>query len=215
MAQQEQQGGGGGGMGDLSALGDMAQMQELLNDPAMAKAMEEAMKELANMSPEEMQKQMQDALGMLTDTDMVDTILEKKEEVLEQLEQSGMVSKEDIAKYKSDPEAFEKEMRDAFGQMQKLFSDGDALQEALESMADPALKHISDIMQNDLSDDTKIEEVRLELLSKPELTENNPVLKALFDQEEFKESLMDEKKWREAVKKGQKMVTEGAGVGEL
>mmetsp|Transcript_13948 Transcript_13948/g.19539 ORF Transcript_13948/g.19539 Transcript_13948/m.19539 type:complete len:269 (+) Transcript_13948:109-915(+) len=206
-------GGGGEGFGD-----QMAAMADMFNDPEMQKAMEDAMAQFANMSPEDMQKQMQDALAMLTDGDMVESIMGQKDEVLKTLEQSGLVDAEQLERFKNDPDAFEKEMRDAFGQMENIFNDPDLLSKALENMKgfDTMMKDIDNILKNDLSDDTKIEEARLELLSNPELA-NNPAFKELFGTGEFQESLRDGQKWREAVKKGQKMMmgNEGAGVGEL
>mmetsp|Transcript_689 Transcript_689/g.994 ORF Transcript_689/g.994 Transcript_689/m.994 type:complete len:267 (+) Transcript_689:172-972(+) len=225
-AKKEGAGGAGADMADLAAMmggggqgfGDQfAQMADMFNDPEMQKAMEDAMAQFANMSPEEMQKQMQDALAMLTDGDMVESIMGQKEEVLKTLEQSGMVDAEQLARFKADPDAFEKEMRDAFGQMKDIFNDPDLLTKALENMKGfgTMMEDIDNILKNDLSDDTKIEEARLELLSNAELAKN-PAFKDLFNTAEFKESLLDEHKWRDAVKKGQKMMlNEGAGIGEL
>jgi len=215
LAQQEE---GADNEGDLLGLGNLGagfeQMAEMFNDPEMAKVMEDAMAQFANMSPEDMQSQMQEALSMLSDGDMVDNILGQKEEVLKSLESSGLVDDEQLERFKSDPEAFEKEMRDAFGQMQDMFSDPALLNDALKGMQD--VEGLMKGIGGDLSDDVKIEEARLEILSNPELA-SNPMFSQLFGTEEFQESLKSETKWREAVKKGQGMMldNEGAGMREL
>ena len=236
---KKQQGGAGDALGQMGDLGDlqnmfegvdMSQMQEMwkeaLNDPetmqqleAMGDKFGEALEELSKMSPEELQKQMQEALSMLTDGEMADTIISKKDEVLASLEKTGMVSEEELAKFKADPEYFELKMRESFDQMKNIFSDPDILQAATESM-----KHSSELMQEmskafteGLDTDEKIEDARLEILKNPEL-KSNPMLSSMFDSEDFQEIINDPKKWRDSVKEGQQAFVGGAGgarVGEL
>lgn len=236
---------GGGDMGDMGDLAkmfegvDMEQMQDLwkdaMNDPETMKQMEqmgdkfgEAMEELSKMTPEQLQQQMQDAMSMLTDGDMADQILGKKDEVLKSLEQTGMVSAEELAKFKEDPEYFELKMRESFGQMKDVFNDPEMIKGAMNMMqgiggADGAggdmMKEMAKAFTEGLDTDEKIEEARLEILSNPELS-SNPMLKQMFDAPEFKEVLADPVKWRESVKEGRTAFAEGglgagAGVGEL
>ena len=227
-------GGAGGDMGDLAKMFegvDMEQMQELwknaLNDPETMKQMEsmgakmgEAMEELAKMTPEQMQQQMQEAMEMLTTGDMADSILEKKDEVLASLEASGMVSAEELAKFKADPAYFELKMRESFGQMKEVFSDPQMIKGAMDMMKGGGaggadmMQEMAKAFSEGLDTDEKIEEARLEILSNPELS-TNPMLKQMFAADEFKEVLYDADKWRESVKEGQKAFTQGAGVGEL
>ena len=225
---------GMGDMGDLAKMFegvDMEQMQELwknaLNDPETMKQMEsmgakmgEAMEELAKMTPEQMQQQMQEAMNMLTNGDMADSILDKKDEVLASLEASGMVSAEELAKFKADPAYFESKMRESFGQMKEVFSDPQMIKGAMDMMKGAGaggadmMQEMAKAFSEGLDTDEKIEEARLEILSNPELSAN-PMLKQMFAADEFKEVLYDADKWRESVKEGQKAFTQGAGVGEL
>ena len=236
QATKEQEGGlaGMGDMGDLAKMFegvDMSQMQDLwknaMNDPETMKQMEamggkfgEAMEELSKMTPEQLQQQMQEAMNLLTDGDMADQIIGKKDEVLASLEQSGMVSAEELAKFKADPEYFESKMRESFGQMKEVFNDPEMIKNAMNMMqgglgaGGDMMKELSEAFTKDLDTDEKIEEARLEILSNPEL-KANPMLKQMFEADEFKDVLYDEKKWRESVKEGQKAFKQGAGVGEL
>jgi len=248
QAAKKQEGGGGGGgplggMGDMGDLAkmfegvDMSQMQDLwknaMNDPETMAQMEamgakfgEAMEELSKMSPEELQKQMQDAMNMLTDGDMAEQMIAKKDEILASLEQTKMVTPEELAKFKADPEYFEQKMRESFGQMKEVFNNPEMIKGAMEMMKgaaegglanDAMMKEMGKAFTEGLDTNEKIEEARLEILANPELL-NNPMLKNMFQTEEFVEVLHDEKKWRDSVKEGQKAfanVGAGAGVGEL
>lgn len=206
-----------GGLGALGGLDmgdmDLAKMQEMMaeamNDPETMKAFEEmgdqfgsAMEGLASMSPEALAQQMEDAMKMLTDDSLVDSILENKAEVLKQIEESGTVPPEELARFKSDPAYFELKMRESFDQMKDIFDDPemmksmtDAMSGMQDMMGDP------DMMKNMLGDftsDEKIEEARLELLSG-----DNPTLTAMFDTPEMQGILKDPKKFRDTVKEGQ------------
>lgn len=225
---------GMGDMGDLAKMFegvDMEQMQELwknaLNDPETMKQMEsmgakmgEAMEELSKMTPEQMQQQMQEAMEMLTNGDMTEQILGKKDEVLASLEASGMVSAEELAKFKADPKYFEEKMRESFGQMKDVFSDPKMIQGAMDMMkgagagGSDMMQEMAKAFSEGLDTDEKIEEARLEILSNPELSAN-PMLKQMFATDDFKEVLYDADKWRDSVKEGRKVFTQGAGVGEL
>lgn len=227
------------GLGALGDLGDeelakmfegvdMEQMQEMwknaLNDPETMKQMEsmgdkfgEAMEELSKMTPEQLQAQMQEAMSMLTDDSMAESIVARKDEVLASLEQTGMVSPEELAKFKADPEYFELKMRESFGQMKEVFSDPNMIKGAMDMMAgasEGAMKDMADFFQENLDTDEKIEEARLEVLSNPELL-NNPMMASVFQTDEFKSIVNDPKKWRESIKDGQKAFAQGgAGAGQ-
>lgn len=223
MAQQQQGGG-------AAATDDMAKMQEMIanafNNPEMMEAMEKmgdqmgkAMEEMAKMDPEQLQKQMQDAMAMLTTGDMVNNIVDKKDEVLKNLEGSGMVSAEELAKYKTDPEYFEEQMRTAFDQMAGIFNDPDVLGSvtgAMQAMGDPAMLEFNNLLREGMTDDVKLEEARLQLLSNPKLSDNK-LLSAIFEQEEFQEIVKDAEKWKGAFREGQDMMKKqfGAGLGGL
>jgi len=240
QAKQEMQ-----GMGDLDLdalanmdIGEMQKMiQNAMNDPAMMDAMgamnqgvEDAMEQLAGMDANALQKQMMEGLEMLTGGDIMDSVMQQKDAVLETLAQQGLVDASKLEEYRNDPELFEKEMKDAFGQMKDIFSNPDTLEAATQMMqgmsqllSDPekAMKELADTMSDALGDDDKIEEARLQLLSDPEKA-GNPLLADMFKGEEMQDILHDPIKWREQVKKGQGMLLggddngrQGAGVGEL
>ena len=221
-------------------MADLAKLQEMFAGAynpevmaAMGDDLNKAMEELMKMDPEELQKSIEEALKLMTQTDsMVDNIMDKKDQVLSSLETSGMVSQEELEKFKKDPAYFESQMRDAFDQMKGIFSDPEVIKTAAETMkgiqeafSDPAIADLAKLLEEGLADDTKIEEARLELLSDPSLA-GNELIGGLFKEGEFQEILQDPKKWREAVKEGQAVFKQpkgvgaaagnvGAGVGEL
>lgn len=196
---------------DPKMLEDMAGLGSELGD---------VMKVLADMSPEELEKHMKDAMEMLKSSDMIQSLLQSQEEILKSLEQTGQVDPEELAKFKKDPEYFEQKMKDSFDQMATLFSDPEVLKMATQSMAGISDLYknpdkLGDIM-NDLfkgfEDEEKIEEVRKMLLESPDLG----AFGELFSNEEMQEILKDPVKWKETVKEGQGLLQNaGAGVGEL
>ena len=225
---KEKPGAGAGEMADLAKFQEM--FAGVFNDPeameamaAMGQDMQKAMNDLAEMDPEDLQKQMNEVFELMTQGSMVDSIVDKKDEVLRSLEQSGMVSAEELQKYKEDPAYFEEQMRGAFDQMQGLFSDPDVLKNAADAMiamqqafSDPAITELTKLLEGGLEDDDEIEEARLDLLANPDLA-GNPVLASLFaDEGDFQDILRDPKKWRDSVKEGQGVFKgQTAGVGEL
>lgn len=188
------------------------------------------MDELLNMNPEQLKEQMEDALKMLTSTDMKQNILDQKEEVLAMMEAQGSATPAEIAEYRADPAKFEEAMTKAFGQMKEIFSDPKALDTVVDMMQgfgaimkDPeaAMSKLGGVLQEVLADDDKIEEARLQLLNDPSVAGNN-VLADMFDSDEMKAILNDPVKWRKSVKEGQKMLNGddggrlgGVGMGEL
>lgn len=247
LQEQAQQEGAMGGLGNMNmdalANMDMDEMQKMIkqamDDPQMMEAMgqmntgvADAMDQLSKMDPEAIQKQMMEGLSMLTSGDIMDSVMGKKDEVLETLAAQGLVDEAKIEEYRNDPELFEREMKDAFGQMKDIFSNPETVQAATEMMkgmgdvmANPekAMQQLAGSMEGLLGDDDKIEEARLQLLASPDKA-GNPLLAEMFQGDEMKEILKDPVKWREQVKKGQGMLMgeqggaaagQGAGVGEL
>ncbi len=171
----------------------------------------------------------QDNLEQMSSPDVLDSVMENKDEVLDSLLQQGLLTAEQVQEYKENPAAFQEQMSSAFDEMNKILSDPDALDAALQmmsGMADvlgnptEALKSISQAFQSELGDDDKIEEARLQLLADPSAA-GNPALASLFQNDDMKDILQDPVKFREQVKKGQEMIAglgaEGAGAkyGEL
>ncbi|KAL3944531.1 MAG: hypothetical protein SGBAC_001399 [Bacillariaceae sp.] len=200
---------------DPSQLEDMAGLGDYFN---------EVMEMMGNMSPEELEKQMKDAMEMLSGGDMMAGMLDMQDEIIKTLEESGQVSAEELAKYKADPEYFEQKMKESFGQMQDLFSDPETLKAAtagIQGMTElfqnpDKLGEVFQTLMGDFDNDEKIEEVRQQLLANPDV--GIPGLSEAFDTPEMKEMLSDPQKWREGVKEGKAMFgagAAGAGVGEL
>ena len=214
-----------GGMGDLSKLmGDI--------DPKMLEEMvglggqlDEVMKMMASMSPEELEKQMKDAMEMLQSGDMMQNMLKHQEDILKTLEETGQIAPDELAKFKTDPEYFEQKMKESFEQMGALFSDPEMLKLATESMAglgelykDPSkMNDMMAEMMKDFGSDEKIEEVRQMFL---ESGDDLGAFGEMFNTPEMKEILSDPKKWRDTVKEGQQVFQgvgagQGAGIDEL
>jgi len=210
-----------GGLGDLSKLmGDLdPKMLEELS--GLGSQLDEVMKLMASMSPEELEKQMKDAMEMLQSGDMMKDMLKHQDEILKTLEQSGTVSAEELAKFKTDPEYFEQKMKESFEQMGALFNDPEMLKLATDSMAglgelykNPGkMNDMMAEMMKELGSDEKIEEVRQMFLE----SGDNSAMGAfgeMFNTPEMKEILNDPKKWRDTVKEGQKLMQGGGGVGQ-
>lgn len=208
-----------GDMGDISKLMGDIDPSMLENLAGLGDQLEEVLKIMAEMSPEELEEQMQNAMKMLSGGEMIETMLKNKDEILKTLEETGQVSAEELAKFKTDPEYFEQKMKDSFEQMNQLFSDPEVLKMATESMAG-----LSDLYKNpgkmgdmmnellkDFDDDDKIEEVRQMFLNSPELGS----LGELFENEDMQDIIKDPKKWRETVKEGRGLLQAQAGMGEL
>mmetsp|Transcript_17750 Transcript_17750/g.43802 ORF Transcript_17750/g.43802 Transcript_17750/m.43802 type:complete len:265 (-) Transcript_17750:2311-3105(-) len=213
-----------GGLAGLeSLLGDI-DPSELENLAGLGDYFNEVMELMGNMSPEELEKQMKDAMEMLSGGDMMKGMLDMQDEIIKTMEESGQVSAEELAKYKADPEYFEQKMKESFGQMQNLFSDPETLKAAtagIQGMTElyknpEKLGEMMQTLMGDFDNDEKIEEVRLQLLENPDL--GIPGLSEAFETPEMKAMLADPQKWKEAVKEGKTMFgagAAGAGVGEL
>jgi hypothetical protein len=221
-------------MADLENM-DMDELRGLfadaLNDPQTQQYLEQmgqqfgaAIEQLSQMSPEELEAQMQQAMNMLTQTDMVETVIQQRDEIIKSLEASGGVPPEELARYKTDPEYFELKMRESFEQMKGLMTDPEyvkTMTEAMGSMKElmsaqgGLFEELEALMgSGDMNDDGKIEKARLELLSGK--FNDNKLLKDMLDSDEMQELLNNPQAWRESVKEGSKnWAGRGAGVGEL
>ncbi len=200
----------------------MKLIQESMNDPATMQYMEQfgqgvgdVMEQLAKMDPAEMKQQIQDNLSQMSSPDILNSVLENSDEVLDSLLQQGLITPEQVKEYKENPDAFQEQMASAFEEMNKILSDPAALDAALEMMSgmadilgDPsaALKSISEAFTSELGSDDKIEEARLQLLADPSAA-GNPALASLFENKDMIDILQDPVKFREQVKKGQEMIS--------
>mmetsp|Transcript_9424 Transcript_9424/g.13819 ORF Transcript_9424/g.13819 Transcript_9424/m.13819 type:complete len:291 (-) Transcript_9424:147-1019(-) len=212
-----------GDFGDLANmdLGEMGKMLEnAMKDPAnaamledMTKGMESAMEQLKNIKPEDIAN----AMEQLNSGDVIDTLLEDKDELLKNMAATGMVSEEQLAEYQNNPDKLAADIKDAMGQMSDLLSNPETIEsfqdllsnpeKALESLmggAGPALGGMGEDIMAALNDDDQIEAARQQLLNNPELA-GSPQLAELYKSDEMKEILNDPIKWRDTVKKGQGM----------
>ena len=180
----------------------LAQLGEGMGDQFGA-----ALEQMMKMSPEELQQQMEQAMKMMTDGDIVENIVNNKDEVLASLEATGAVPPEELAKYKADPNYFELKMRESFDQMGELFKNPEYMEattNVMKNMAgvmqDPSqLNDMLKMAGSEFEDDDKIDEARLEILSG---TGAMAGLKEMFEAPEMKAILHDPVKWKETVRDG-------------
>lgn len=224
-----------GGMASLDDLGNlnMGDMNEILKhameDPEMKEMMkhlnydlEGAMQELANLSPADLAKQMEEAMSLFTSDNYLETALANQEEILKNLESSGMMSAEELAEFKANPQQLEQEMKAAMDQLKELFSDPEAMNAATEIaqgltslLTDPSkLAEAMAEMTQHLSDDDAIEEARLQILANPEILGNSDMAE-LFGADEMKEILHDPVAWKNAIQQGKDMLFTGGAKAEL
>jgi hypothetical protein len=209
---------------------DMGALQELLagafdKNPDMMKAFEnmgedvmQMMQEMAKMSPGELQSQMEQAMKLMTSGDILDNIVEKKDEVLANLEATGLVGKEEIAKYRADPKYFEEQMKGAFDQMKGIFSDPDLMKTATEAMSgfqnavnNPLLKDLQDLlMRKKTPSDLEIEEMRLKLIQSKD--SDDAIMATMFGAGDFSDRIASAKSWKASVMEGREAI---AGLGDL
>lgn len=209
----------------------MKMVEASMNDPAtkeyldkMGASMDDVMQQLMNMDPEVIASTIKENIAAMTSPETFQNILEQQDEVLKSLLMQGLITEEQMIEYQNDPAKFQEQMATAFEEMNKLLSDPDSLNAAMNMMSgmmnmlsDPeaAMKTIAETYSDALSDDAQIEEARLQLLQNPEMA-GNPMLSSLFGDEDMLEILSDPIKWRQQVKKGQEMLLGGgAGLGEL
>jgi len=194
-----------GGAGDAAG---MAQLQELmmqaLNDPAALKQFEslgagmaKGLEEFSKLSPDEVEAQMKLFYSTLTDGSLVDTVVNKRDEVLKTLEATNAVPPEELEKFKTNPAYFELKMRESFQDMQQFFSDPsylETVQKMHAAMKDPSA--VTDVLKQELGDDEKLEVLRLQFLK------GDHPLAAMFEGEEMQEILRDPVKFKETLKEG-------------
>jgi hypothetical protein len=232
MATGNAMGGMGGNMMEQFANMDpddmMKMIQESMNDPAtkdyldqMGAGMEDVMAQLASMDPAEMMQQITDNLSQMASPDTLNSVLEQQDEVLESLLMQGLITEEQMVEFQNDPAKFKEQMAVAFEQMNEILSDPEALSSAMQMMSgmadvlsnpEGAMNKLAEAFNAELGDDDKIEEARLQLLSDPAAA-GNPAMAALFEDQDMLEILQDPIKWRDQVRKGQEMLTGGAGAG--
>jgi hypothetical protein len=189
-------------MGDPSAL--------KMLDEQMGGTMQQVMDMFSQLSPEVLQAQLQQVVQMLSQGDMIDDILAKKEEILGVLASTNMVPPEELAKYRADPEYFEQKMRESFGQMESMLQDknvlealGTGIQQTKELLSDPSkmegmMNEMLGSLMGQFDSDEKIEETRLQVLKG-----DNPLLQQMMAASpELKDLASDPKKWRKAIKEG-------------
>ena len=230
--QQQQAAGAGGAAGGL----DMQKMMEdAMKDPAAMQYLEKmghdigsAMEQLSKMTPEELESSMKEAFSALTDDSMLDALMGSPEDVLKNLEMTGIIPADELAKMKADPDYFKAKMKESFGQMQNMFQDPE-----MAGYMTQALNGMTELFQNggalmseleklvgsdDLASAEKIEEARKALL---EGDASNPMLQQLMGNDEMKAMLQDPQKFRDAVQEGRRALGAdkkqkvGAGIGEL
>lgn len=216
LNEQAKNAAGAGGMGDMDSL--MKQMG--VNPEEMKKwadqaggldipNMDEMMKMMAEMSPEELAKQMQDAMELLGGDDMFANMLGQQDEILQMLEETGAVDAEELAKFKTDPEYFQQKMKESMDQMKNMLSDPEMMAQAAEGMKaaqdmynnPDAMNEMMANIVKDLSDED-IESVRTMLLGGGD---GDPMMKELLGSlgvGEMDEALQDPVKWRKTVKEG-------------
>uniref|UniRef100_A0A7S0F6F5 STI1 domain-containing protein n=1 Tax=Craspedostauros australis TaxID=1486917 RepID=A0A7S0F6F5_9STRA len=219
----QQEGGAAAGM-DMGAMESMwGDAMEAFKDPEMMKQMEEAMKMLEDMTPEQLEQQMQQAMKMLTDGDMMKEMIKQMdvEQFVAHLEETGSLPAGEAQKLREDPAYFQQKLQETMENLSTLFQDPEIIKSATDMMTgmkevmnNPGvLDEMTEMLMKDMSDD-KIEEARLEILASPD------AMGGLFDSEDMQDILKDPKKWRDSVREGQGMLgsdSKGAGVasGEL
>ena len=204
-------------------------LKHAMEDPDMKEMMnqfdfdlEGAMAELANLTPEQLAKQMEEAMNLFTSDNYLETALENQEEILKNLETSGMMSEEELAAFRNNPQQLETEMKAAMDQLKDLFADPEAMNAATEIaqsltglLTDPTkLADAMAEMSAQLSDDDKIEEARLQILSNPEIL-GNKEMQELFGADEMKEILKDPAAWKQAIEQGKDMLFADGAKAEL
>ena len=214
------------GGGDMDAL-----MKQMGVDPAdMAKwademgamdlpQLDEVMKMMSEMSPEDLAKQMQDAMELFGGDDMMANMIGQQDEILQMLEETGAVDAEELAKFKADPEYFEQKMKESMDQMKELIADPNLMANAAEGMKaaqelynnPDAMNDMMANMMKDLSDED-IESVRQMFLGGGDGDPMMAELLGSINTAELDEVLQDPVKWRKTVKEGFDMMG-GAGAG--
>merc|ERR1712228_581755 len=101
--------------------------------------MEQQMEEFQQMSPQEIQSKVKEAMKTLSKPParLIDEMIANKDEMLSNMKKSGMVPPELIRKYEEDPDFFEREIRATFAKgnpMSEMFSNPKEMAEAMKYM---------------------------------------------------------------------------------
>eukprot|EP00591_Stephanopyxis_turris_P005544 CAMPEP_0195529522 /NCGR_PEP_ID=MMETSP0794_2-20130614/32117_1 /TAXON_ID=515487 /ORGANISM="Stephanopyxis turris, Strain CCMP 815" /LENGTH=192 /DNA_ID=CAMNT_0040660843 /DNA_START=29 /DNA_END=607 /DNA_ORIENTATION=+ len=104
------------------------------DDPETRKLVEEVMEEVGNMNPEQLTEEfgellaeeqlafaMSETLEQLANADeeMLGSILQKKDAILDSVIESGQITEEDAERYKNDPAEWERELKFIWDELQK------------------------------------------------------------------------------------------------
>jgi hypothetical protein len=232
----------GGGVPDMAAMQEMFQgggMEEMLkgfmDNPeyleqlgAMGDMFGDALQQMMKLPPDELAAQMEQAMKLMMNGDMVENLVGNREQIIKTLESTKAVPEEELERFKTDPEYFEQKMRESFSEMGKIMDDPEYITKAAEAisgisklMDDPdSLNEMISAMKSglaDMQDDDKIEEARLKFLSGD--FGDLPAFKGAFDTPEMQAILKDPAKWKEVVKEGQEILSgsllDGAKEGSL
>jgi len=233
LQEQVQAAGGADAMqqfGNMDPDDMMKMIQESMDDPATMEYLEqfgagmgEVMEQLAAMDPETMKQQITENLAQMSSPDTLNSVLEQQDEVLESLLLQGLITEEQMIEFQDDPAKFKEQMAKAFDEMNKMLSDPDALDAAMQMMGgmadmmqnpEGAMNKLAEVFNSELGDDAKIEEARLQLLADPSAT-GNPAFASMFENQDMLDILQDPIKWREQVRKGQDMLTGAGGADAL
>jgi hypothetical protein len=199
---------GGADFGDM----DMnAMLREAMNDPAykqmmaesgmseaeIMQGMEDAMKLFEN--PEALAAEVQKNMESLQDGGGIDSILENSDAILEQWEQMGVMTKEQIEELRSDPDKLAAQIKEAFAEISNIFSDPEKIQEMQKFLDPENLKQqLGGIdLESMFDNDEMLEEARLQLMDP-----SNPLASMLGDSAEVQEMLSDPAKFKDAMKEG-------------
>lgn len=215
-----------GGAAGAAGAGDMdmdALMKQMGVNPEDLKGMmdlpelDEVMKMMAEMSPEDLAKQMEEAMAMFGGDDMMANMISHQDEILKTLEETGAVDAEELAKFKADPEYFEQKMKESMDQMKELLADPELMKNAADGMKaaqnmynnPEAMNEMMADLMKELSDED-IESVRQMFLTGGD---NDPMMKELMgalNTDELAEAISDPVKWKDTVKEGLGLLGGGA-----
>jgi len=217
-----------GGMEDADTL-DLSTIQEMfsnsMTDPETMKAFEqmglsmlEGMNKLGEMDPQFLEKQFEEMTKMMTGGDIINSVMEKKDEVLENLEKTGLVTAEELAKYKADPAYFEDQMSSAFDKMKDMFSNpsllsdaSDAMKGVQDMMSNPVIQEINDLLLADSVTDIEIEEMRLKFLQHKESLSNGAAAAMMGS---MMDDVNDSAKFKNAIVESREMLSNIATLGD-
>jgi len=210
---------------ELSQLDDlMAQMGDVDMEGALA-GMADAFSAMADMDPDELVKQVQDAVN----TPEIQEMLKNPEQLLEGMRGTGFIDDSLIDDYVGNPRKYRREIKKITDELMSVLNDPSAMKDIIKMMSgvgdllsDPAameaaMLEIADEFEkweSDMTDTDKLEAARVEMLANPDLA-SNPALAGVFNTKEMQDILNDPEKWAETVQEGQRKMRKGADAAEL